>query len=91
MINANTYQYISTNTTTVIGSATARRINLRGIFVNKALTGNVTILSGSTTIGVIASGAAAGTYWRTHDGVEIADLQITTAAADDITVAFTNL
>ena len=90
----NNYQYISTAATTVIGNASGpRRINLHGIFINKVTTGTVTVRSGaSTIIGVIAIGAAAGVYWQaTEAGVTIQDLQIVTSAADDVTIAYSNL
>lgn len=92
------YTYISSGTTTVIGPAaatislptTGRRINLLGIGINKTLTGTVTVKSGSTTIGVIAIGTLAGTYWQTQAGIEVTDLQITTSAADDVTIFWNN-
>jgi hypothetical protein len=87
----NNYTYISTATTTVIGATSLRRINCMGIFVNKTLTGTVTVKTGATTIGILAIGTIAGTYWLTDEGVEIADMQITTSAADDVTIAWNNL
>ena len=90
-MTAGNYQYISTATTTVIGAAAYRRISLLGIAINKTLVGTVTIKSGATTIGVLAIGTLAETYWNVYGGVEINDLQIVTSAADDVTVFFTNL
>jgi hypothetical protein len=99
MINASNYTYISSGTTTVIGPiagttslpTTGRRIALVGIGINKTLTGTVTVKSGATTIGVLAIGTLAGIYWDTVFGIEIADLQIITSAADDVTVFWNNL
>ena len=85
------YQYISTATTTVIGAASLRRINLLSIFINKTTTGTVTVRSGTTVIGVFAIGTTPNTYWLTDAGVEIQDMQVVTSAADDVTVAYNNL
>jgi len=90
----NNYTYISTNTTTIIGGSTSgiRRVNLCSILVNKTLTGTVTVKSGTTTIGIIAIGSLAGTYWLTSGfGVEVADLQIVTSASDDVTITWNNI
>lgn len=87
----NNYTYISTATTTVIGSAINRRCNVMAIFVNKTTIGTITIKSGATTIGVIAIGEKANAYWLTDNGTEVADLQIVTSAADDVTIAWNNL
>lgn len=87
----NNYTYISTNTTTVIGGSSLRRVNLTGIGINKTLAGTVTVKSGATTIGILAIGTLAGNYWLTDDGVEVADLQIVTSASDDVTVFWNNL
>lgn len=84
------YTYITTAATTVIGSADYRRVNLKGIFINKPLTGTLTIKSGSTTIGVIAASTPAGTYWNVRDGLLIQDLQIVNASTEDVVVATTN-
>lgn len=87
----NNYTYINTATTTVIGGTAIRRVNLMAILVNKTLTGTVTVKAGATTIGVLAIGEKANAYWLTDNGVEIADLQIVTSAADDVTIAWNNL
>lgn len=91
MLPGNNYQYISTGTTSVVGSASYRRINCKGIFVNKTLTGTMTIKAGATTIGAFAIGTVPGSYWLTDEGMEIADMQVVTTAADDITIAYNNL
>ena len=89
----NNFTYISTIATTIIGGSTAgiRRVNLKGIFVNKTLTGTVTVRSGATVIGILAIGTIANTYWLTNDGVFVQDLQIVTSAADDVTIGWNNL
>ena len=96
MYPGNNFTYISTNTTTVIGGTVAsggiRRVNLQGIFINKTLTGTLTVKSGATTIGIFAIGTATGTYWLSSGfGIEVADLQIVTSAADDITIGWNNM
>jgi hypothetical protein len=88
---SNNYQYINTGTTTIIGAAGYRRISLMAIFVNKTLAGTATIKAGATTIGILAVGTLAGTYWYADEGTEIQDLQIVTSAADDLTVSYNNL
>jgi len=85
------YTYISTATTTVVGGSSLRRVNLVGISINKALVGIVTVKSGATTIGIFAAATPVGMQWYTDGGVEIADLQIVTASADDVTVFWNNL
>lgn len=89
------YTYITTAATTVIGPATSavgpRRINLLGIQINKTLTGNVTVKAGSTTIGILQSNAVPGMHWYPDEGVEVADLQITNASNEDLTVFWNNL
>lgn len=87
----NNYTYINSIATTVIGPSTLRRINLMGIFVNKTTTGTVTIRSGANPIGVFAIGTVPNTYWLVEDGTEVADLQIVTSAADDVTIIWNNL
>lgn len=91
MYPGNNYTYISTATTTVVGGTAIRRVNVMGIFINKTTTGTVTVKSGATTIGVFAIGTVPGSYWLTDNGVEVADLQIITSAADDVTIAWCNL
>lgn len=87
------YTYISTATTTSIGGSAAgiRRCNLIGISINRTLAGALTVRSGATVIGIFPIGAQVGMQWYPDGGVEIADLQIVTAAADDITVFWNNL
>ena len=89
----NNYTYINSAATTVIGAPAPgiRRVNVAGIFINKTTVGTVTIKTGATTIGVFAIGTVPNTYWFTDDGVEVADLQIVTSGADDITVSWNNL
>lgn len=95
MDSGSNYTYITTAATNVIGPATAaigpRRINLLGIQINKPLTGTLTVKSGSTTIGIIAASTVAGMYWYPDGGVEVADLQIINASAEDFNVFWNNL
>lgn len=62
-----------------------------GIFINKALTGTVSVQSGATVIGSFAIGTVPNTYWITDNGTEVANLQIVTSAADDLTISWNNL
>ena len=87
----NNYTYISTATTTVVSGTVIKRVNLAGIFINKTLTGTVTVKAGATTIGIFAIGTVPNTYWYTKDGIEVADLQIVTSAGDDVTIGWNNL
>lgn len=87
----NEYTYISTAATTIIGSTTLRRVNLLAILINKTMTGTLTVKSGATTIGTFAIGTPPNSYWLTDAGISIADLQLITTAADDITIAWNNL
>ena len=92
MYSGNQYTYINTATTTILGPAANRRVNVQGIFVNKTLTGTMTFKNGATTIGSFAIGTPVGTYWLSSGfGVECGDFQLVTSAADDITVAWNTL
>lgn len=88
--HTNTYKYITTAATTTFAGET-KRVILGSININKALTGNVTVKSGSTTIGIISSATLAGEYWYADGGTEIEDLQITNASSEDITVFYRNI
>ena len=85
------YQYINSIATTVVGSTTYRRVNCLAIFINKTTAGTVTVKSGTTTIGIFAIGTPPNTYWLTDNGIEVADMQVVTSAADDLTIAYSNL
>jgi hypothetical protein len=63
---------------------------LGGIFINKNLTGTLVIKADATTIGTIAAGTAAGTYWNTMEGIEIEKLSIVNGSTEDVTVAYSN-
>lgn len=89
----NNYTYINTATTTVVGGSASgiRRVNVMGIFINKTLTGTVSVQSGATVVGSFAIGTVPNTYWITDNGTEVANLQIVTSAADDLTISWNNL
>jgi hypothetical protein len=94
------YTYINSAATTVIGPlastpglpTTGRRINFLGMAVNNSPVGTITVKSGAATIGILAIGVPAGTYfYNTETGIEVADLQIVTSAADNVTVFWSNV
>lgn len=85
------YTYITTATTTSIFGTAIKRVNLLGISVNKATTGTISVQSGSTVIGVIAASSAAGMYFLSSFGVEVASLTIVNSATEDFTVFWNNL
>lgn len=91
----NNYTPISTATTTVVGGSLAlggiRRVNVMGIFINKTLTGTVTLRTGVTQIAQFAIGTVPGSYWLSDNGTEVADFQVVTSATDDVTVCWNNL
>jgi hypothetical protein len=92
-MNGNNYTYITTAATTVIGAPApgARRITLCGLSINTATAGIVTVKSGSTAIATFAAATAPGTYLLSMYGIEVQDLQITNASAEDITVIWNSL
>jgi hypothetical protein len=90
MSSLNSYKYITTAATTAFAGDT-KRIVLGAININKALTGTLTIIAGSTTIGVIAATTPAGEYWYSAGGTEIEDLKITNASTEDVTVFYRNI
>lgn len=86
------YTPLTAGATTVISGTAFKRVNLLGIFVNKTLVGTIAIKTGSTTIGTLAVGSLANTYWAVDGGTEIADLQlVSSSASDDVAVAWNNL
>lgn len=91
MNSGNNYTYINTIATTVIGPTALRRVNIMGIFINKTLTGTFIVKAGATTMGSFAIGTTPNSYWITESGIEVADLQVITSAADDITLVWNNL
>ncbi len=90
MQSLNSYKYITTAATTTFAGET-KRVVLGAINVNKILTGTLTILAGSTTIGVLAAATPIGEYWYTTTGTEIEDLQITNGSTEDVTVFYRNI
>jgi outer membrane lipoprotein-sorting protein len=90
MENTNSYKYITTAATTAFAGET-KRVILSGIQINKTTAGTITVLAGSTTIGVIAAGTLPQTLWLSERGVEIQDLKITNAAGEDTTVFYRNI
>lgn len=90
MQSLNSYKYITTAATTTFAGET-KRVVLGAINVNKILTGTLTIIAGSTTIGVLAASTPIGEYWYSTTGVEIEDLKITNASTEDVTVFYRNI
>jgi len=87
----NNYTYITTGTSTTINGTTVARVSLKGICINKTLTGTLTVKAGATTIGAFAIGTLPDTYWNIPFGTEIENLVITTSAADDVTIFCSNI
>lgn len=94
MVSANNYKYITAAATTTLAGTEVKRICLHGIFINKTMTGTLTILSGGgsgTTIGVIAATTVPGAYWVSTNGVEIENPAFTNGSTEDITIVYTNI
>jgi len=91
MNSSNSFKSITSPATTTFAGNEMHRVILHGIQINKALTGTLSIRSGSTIIGTIAASVAAGSYWTSAHGVEIADLTIVNNLAEDVTVFYTNI
>lgn len=90
MQSLNSYKYITTAATTTFAGET-KRVVLGAINVNKVLTGTLTIVAGSTTIGVLAAATPIGEYWYSATGTEIEDLKITNGSTEDVTVFYRNI
>jgi hypothetical protein len=91
MESGNTYAYITTAATTNLYGNELKKVVIHGIQINKALTGTLTIKSGSTTIGVIAASTAAGSYWISTNGIQVESANITNGSTEDVTVIYTNI
>lgn len=91
MDSGNTYTYITAATTTNLYGTEVRRVNIHGIQINKTLTGTLTIKAGTTTIGVIAAGTIAGSYWISTNGIEVESANIVNSNTEDVTVIYTNI
>ena len=91
MENQNTYKYITGAATTVFAGNETKRVILSAINVNKVLTGTLVVKAGTTTIGTLAASTPIGEYWYSKNGVEIEDLQIVNASAEDVTVFYRNI
>jgi len=89
----NNYKYITTAATTLLAGNDISRILVKGICVNKTLTGTLTVKSGGgsgTTIGVFAIGTTPNTYWLSTGGMLIDNPALINSATDDITVIYSN-
>jgi hypothetical protein len=90
----NTYKYITTAANYLLAGNETNRVIIECIQVNKTLVGTLTIKAGGasgTTIGVIAAGTLAGTYWQTNLGIEVENPCLTnSSSSDDITVFYRN-
>ena len=91
MQSLNNYKNITGAATTTFAGNETKRVVLGAININKALTGTLVIKTGSTVIGTIAASTPAGEYWYSNTGVEVEDLQITNASAEDVTVFYRNI
>lgn len=92
MDSSNSYTYIHTASNNLLAGAEMKRVIIECININKTLVGTVTIKSdgaSGTTIGVLAVGTLAGTYWQTAMGVAVQDpCVITSSNSDDVTVFY---
>lgn len=78
----------STKLGTPNGITSLGRTRLGAIFVNETLAGTLVIKDGATTVGTIAVGVVAGTYFDVDGGSMYSDLTITSNnAGDDFSVA----
>ncbi len=91
MESGNTYKYITTAATYNLYGTEVRKVVVHGIEINKPLTGTLTIKAGATTIGVIAAGTAAGSYWISTNGIQVESCNVTNSATEDVTVIYTNI
>lgn len=87
----NSYKYITSIATTTFAGNELNRVILASININQPLTGTLTIKSDSTVIGIITAGTAAGQYWYSSGGQQIADLTILNSANENITVFYRNI
>ena len=81
---AYSYNYISTNTTTIVSSKDGGV--LHSIVIGETAAGAITISDNSGTIGVLKTSIAEGTY--IFDTSYTGHLTIVTAAASKITVCY---
>ena len=88
MQSLNSYKYITTGATTTFAGNETNRVVLGAINVNKALTGALSIQTGSTVIGVLAAATPVGEYWYSSNGTEIESLTIVNASTEDVTVLY---
>lgn len=89
----NNYRYITTAATTLLAGNDISRILVKGISINKTLTGTLTVKSGGgsgTTIAVFPIGVTPGTYWTTELGVLIENPAFINSATEDITIFYSN-
>lgn len=74
---------VTKNATTTLG-----QVKLYALFINKAMTGTVTVQEGSTVLATIAASTAAGTYFNFPGGMSFANLQfVSNNAAEDMSCA----
>jgi len=85
------YKYITTAATTIFKGLETQRVLLHGIFVNKILTGTLSIQSGATVLGLMTAATPIGTYFKSEKGILIEDLTIVNASAENVTVEYSNI
>ncbi len=95
MDSGNSYKYITAPATTLFAGNEVKKVVIHGIEINKTLTGTLTLSSdasaANTTIGIMAAGTSAGSYWISTNGISIQDFAITNSATEDVTVIYTNI
>lgn len=85
------YKYITDAATTTFKGNETVRVLLHGIFVNKILTGALSIQSGSTVLGLLTAATPIGTYFKSEKGILIENLTIVNASAENVTVEYSNI
>jgi len=93
-MSVNNYKYITTAATTLLAGTETNRVLLKGICVNKTLTGTLTVKSGGgsgTNLAVFAIGTLPGEYLFSSTGIEIENPALINSATDDITVIYSNI
>lgn len=68
------------------GTTTIGSVFLMGIFINKALTGTLTVNESGTAVGAFAIATTPGSYHILPNGGRYANLTLVLSAGDDVTV-----
>jgi len=88
---ATNYKNITGAATTTFKGNETRRCLLHGIFVNKILTGTLSIQSGATAFGLLAASTPIGTYFKSEQGILVENLTIVNGSTENVTVEYSNI